>query len=138
MKTTLNDVLLAYAQSKKNYLKESTHARYMNLIQNHIKEDIGKTPYSSLSNRIIQDYCDRQINKGLSIIIIKEVILLIKLAIKREAKINGKKPIYIDLDLPLIKTKKKIEVISRMDQKIILNCIVNGNKKNIKVFYYLY
>lgn len=41
MKTTLNDVLLAYAQSKKNYLKESTHARYMNLIQNHIKEDIG-------------------------------------------------------------------------------------------------
>lgn len=129
MEITLNDVLLSYAQSKRPYLKESTHARYMNLIENCIKNDIGKAKYSLLTNKIIQEYCDKKITQGISIIVVKEIILLIKLAIKRNAKINGVPPLFIDLDLPSIKSKKKVQIISRPEQKLIFTSILQGDRK---------
>ena len=129
MEITLNDVLLSYAQSKKVYLKESTHARYTNLIENHIKKEIGTTQFTLLTNKVIQEYCDKKISEGVSILVVKEIVLLIKLAIKRYAKINGVTPLFIDLDLPSIKGKKKIQIISRVDQKIIFTSILQGDRK---------
>lgn len=129
MTNTLNDILLSYTHSKKIYLKESTYARYVNLIDNYIKHDIGKISFADLSNKALQEYCDTKLSEGISILVIKEIILLIKLAIKRYAKINAITPLFIDLDLPIIKGKKKIEIISRADQKIIFSSILQNDKQ---------
>lgn len=125
----LNSVLFLYVQAKKTYLKESTYARYSNLIDNHIKETIGLKEMNNLTNKDFQLFCDDELAKGTSIIVIREIILLIKLAIKREAKINGTQPLFIDLDLPSITKKKKIQILSRNDQKSIINYIFENDKQ---------
>ena len=129
MLKTLNDVLILYVQAKKTYLKESTYARYCNLIKNHISETIGKESIDELSNRKIQSYCDCQLALGLSPIVIKEIILLIKLSIKREAKLSGTTPLFIDLDLPPISKKKKIEILTRSEQKLLFDYILSNDKQ---------
>lgn len=125
----LNSILLLYVQAKKTYLKESTYARYSNLIDNHIKETIGLKEMNDLTNKDFQLFCDEELAKGTSIIVIREIILLIKLAIKREAKINGTQPLFINLDLPSITKKKKIQILSRNDQKSIINYIMKNEKQ---------
>lgn len=125
----LNYVLFLYVQAKKTYLKESTYARYSNLIDNHIKNTIGLKEIEDLTNKDFQLFCDDELAKGTSIIVIREIILLIKLAIKREAKINGTQPLFIDLDLPSITKKKKIQILSRNDQKSIINYILENEKQ---------
>ena len=70
----LNDLLFSYVQSKKTYLKESTYARYSNLIENHIKESIGKKEINLLTNKDFQFFCDEELLKGTSIIVIKEIM----------------------------------------------------------------
>ncbi len=129
METTLNETLNSYVSAKKAYLKESTYARYLNLISNHIQNTIGLTSLSELSNKVLQDYCDNLLREKKSIIVIKEIILLIKLATRRYAKINCIQPIFIDLDLPSSTKKRKIQILSRADQKSILNYILNGDKQ---------
>ncbi|CRH47222.1 site-specific tyrosine recombinase XerC [Chlamydia trachomatis] len=124
----LNDVLFSYVQAKKTYLKESTYARYSNLIENHIKDSIGSIEMETLTNKDIQLFCDNELLRGTSIIVIKEIVLLIKLAIKRDAKLNGIQPLFIDLDLPSSIKKKKIQILSRNDQKIIINYILENDK----------
>lgn len=125
----LNDLLFSYVQSKKTHLKESTYARYSNLIENHIKESIGKKEINLLTNKDFQFFCDEELLKGTSIIVIKEIMLLIKLAIKRNAKINGVQPLFIDLDLPSNVRKKKIQILSRSDQKSIITYILENDKQ---------
>lgn len=49
MQNTLNDILFTYVE--KNYLKESTYVRYINLINNHIRNNIGKIEFSNFSNK---------------------------------------------------------------------------------------
>ena len=72
---------------------------------------------NDLTNKDFQLFCDEELAKGTSIIVIREIILLIKLAIKREAKINGIQPLFINLDLPSITKKKKIQ-IGTPEQKV--------------------
>ena len=124
---TLNDVLLLYVQAKKGYLKESTYARYCNLIKNHIRDTIGKISMEDLSNKKIQLFCDKCISLGKTLIVIKEIVLLIKLAIKRDAKICGIQPLYIDLDLPPINRKKKIQILTRKEQKTLFEYVMHNN-----------
>ena len=58
------------------------------------------------------------------------MVLLIKLSLKRDAKINSYQPLFIDLDLPATSKKKKITILSRTDQKSIMNYILsNDNQK---------
>ena len=107
MNVTLKECLLNYVQVKKIYLKESTYVRYSNLIQNHINDEFGNILISDLNNKLIQEYCDNLLVNKISITVIKEIVLLIKLSLKRDAKINNKQVIFIDLDLPIISKKKK-------------------------------
>lgn len=127
---TLKECLISYVQAKKAYLKESTYVRYSNLIQNHLDEDKGKIPISDLTNKIIQEYCDSLLQNKVSTTVIHEMVLLIKLSLKRDAKINSYQPLFIDLDLPATSKKKKVAILSRTDQKSIMNYILsNDNQK---------
>ena len=131
MQNTLNEILFSYVEFKKNYLKESTYVRYLNLINNHIRNDIGKIEFSNLSNKLLQEYCDKKLSQDTSVIVIKEIVLLIKLALKRYTKINCLTPFYIDLDLPVTKSKKKYNFFLNQIKKLSLITFYKETLKNI-------
>lgn len=123
MKNTLLTCILAYVESRKSFLKESTYARYRNLIDNYIRSTIGITELSEFNNRKLQYYCDSLIEQKVSLTVIKEIVLLIKLSLRKEAKLNGTTPPYIDLDLPLERKNKKIQFLNKIEQKQIITYI---------------
>lgn len=126
---TLKECLLSYIQAKKSYLKESTYVRYSNLIINHLSKKEGDISISDLTNKNLQEYCDFLLQNKTSTIVVREISLLIKLALKRHAKINSYQPLFIDLDLPAPKKRKKAMILSRNDQKSILNYVLNNDNK---------
>lgn len=127
MNITLKDCLLSYVQAKQPYLKESTYVRYMNLINNHLDNQNGNIPINELTNRDIQNYCDTLLKNKVSTIVVREMVLLMKLSLKRDAKINSYQPLFIDLDLPTVAKKKRVSILNRNDQKSIMNYILTNN-----------
>lgn len=127
MNITLKDCLLSYVQAKQTYLKESTYVRYMNLINNHLDNQNGNIPINELTNRDIQNYCDTLLKNKVSTIVVREMVLLMKLSLKRDAKINSYQPLFIDLDLPTVAKKKRVSILNRNDQKSIMNYILMNN-----------
>lgn len=128
MENTLKILLNDYVHSKQSYLKESTYVRYLNLLDNHFDSSIGDISIDALTNKDVQSYCDKLLKEKVSITVIKELVLLIKLSIKRYAKINSLQPLYVDLDLPSVVKKKKIQILSRSDQKQIISYILENDK----------
>ncbi len=126
---TLKESLISYVQAKKAYLKESTYVRYSNLIQNHLDEKNGEISIEKLTNKNIQEYCDTLLDRKVSPTVVHEMVLLIKLSLKRDAKINGYQPLFIDLDLPVIIKKKKVTILTRNDQKSIMSYILSDNSQ---------
>lgn len=57
---TLNDLINKWLDSKKN-IKQSSYTRYYNLINQHIKNDIGRAKISRLNSSIINDNICRDI-----------------------------------------------------------------------------
>ncbi len=128
MQRLLNEIILNYIQVKEPLLKPSTIARYSNLYLNHIQKYFFNIYAIELSNRMLQDYVDILIKKKVSPIVIKESILLIKLSLKRETKFNEFTMPFIDLDIPSLEKKKKIETLTRIEEKQVINYISNGKK----------
>lgn len=126
---TLQECINQYIDAKKNYLKESTYVRYSNLIENHLTKEYGSISINNLSNKTIQNYCDSLLKRNISTRIIYEIKLLIKLSLQRDAKINSYQPLFLNLDLPPVSKKKKIAILSKNDQKTIMNYIINNNLK---------
>ncbi len=135
MKNTLLACILAYVESRKSFLKESTYARYLNLIDNYIRFTIGLTKLVKFNNRLMQSYCDSLIEQKVSLTVIREIVLIIKLSLRKEAKFNGNTPPYIDLDLPLEKKNKKIQFLNKLEQKQLITYICESKKqKYIGIF----
>lgn len=129
MQQELNEIILNYIKIKDKVLKPSTIARYFNLYINHIESYFFNVKVFELTNRKLQGYVDSLIKDGVTPIVIKEAILLIKLSLKREAKFGEFTLPYIDLDIPSISKKRLVETLSRFEQKQIINHILNGDKQ---------
>lgn len=129
MKKLLKDVIANYIDIKSNSLKPSTIARYRNLFDNHIKENLSDTLLSDVTNRLLQDYVDALLKAKVTPIVIKEAILLIKLAMKREAKFGEFVMPFIDLDIPSTKKAKKVETLTRQEEKTIIKHILEHDKQ---------
>lgn len=129
MNKLLTETILNYIKVKKVVLKTSTIARYFNLYENHIKDYFEQTTINQVTNKLLQEYVDNQINKGITSIVVREAILLIKLSLKREAKFGEIKMPYLDLDIPENKKVKRVETLSQIEEKIIINHIFNNDRK---------
>ncbi len=128
MQKLLNNVIIDYIKIKNTILNPSTLARYHNLFENHIKEWFQEINIIEINNSILQKYVDEQWKKTTSIVI-REAILLIKLALKREAKISNYNMPLIDLDFPPLIKKKNVETLTRVEEKQVINYILNGEKQ---------
>ena len=59
-----NDVLDAWLQSSRINIKESTYARYVHLINAHIRPQLGKYQLSMVSTQLIESFIEGQLHKG--------------------------------------------------------------------------
>lgn len=128
MNELLNKVILNYIETKKSVLKPSTIARYSNLFENHISTFFINTTIDNITNKNLQKFVDDSLKREMSSIVIKETILLIKLSLRRYAKFEDYVMPFIDLDIPSPKNNKKVETLTKSEEKIILNYILDNEQ----------
>ena len=114
-KYTVKDWLIKWLESyKKNTVKSSTYSFYHNLMSKHIISNIGELLLCDVKPLILQELCNRMIEKGLSVRTVRGVALILKSSFE-EAFVNG-----------IIKTNPALGI------KVPRSC---GNRENkIKAF----
>lgn len=91
---TLSTMLDKWLKNKSSKIKESSAGRYYWLIENHIKPNLGNLKKHQITNEIINNYINKELNNGkldnsggLSVNTVYDIVLILKQVFK-ENKIN--------------------------------------------------
>ena len=77
MKTkTIREISLAWKRDKQRYVKQSTYAAYVLVLENHILSSFGDC--DSLSEKLVQEFVLQKLNAGLSIKTVKDILIVLK------------------------------------------------------------
>ena len=120
-KKRVNEIIDLWAVDKKQYVKKSTYSAYMLLIENHILPAFGDM--KKIQEAEVQSFVFEKLEVGLSQKSIKDILIVLKMVLKFGAKgdLFDYKP--FDIKFPTQREKQNIEVLSRSNQKKIMNYI---------------
>jgi integrase len=112
------EIIELWKADKKRYVKKSTFSAYMLLIENHLNPAFGD--HLSLTEIEIQAFVLRKLNEGLSQKSVKDILIVLKMALKFGAKHQWIEYCPFDIQYPTQREKNSIEVLSRADQKKVM------------------
>lgn len=145
-KILYKDFAVEWLNRRKNFVKESTYANYIQIMYNHIIPELGDKYLYEIDNQMLQDlivkkYRNGRIDRGggLSNKSVKDIISVLKATLKYAFKLNYID--YIDLEFyyPRNIVKNKINVFSKTEQKKILDyCMNSKNYKDLGIILTLY
>ena len=77
---TIREIAVVWKDSKRPFVKQSTMAAYVLILENHILPTFGEC--DSLHEKIVQDYVLRKIENGLSVKSVKDILIVLKMVMK--------------------------------------------------------
>jgi len=113
------EIIELWKADKKRYVKKSTFSAYLLLIENHLKPSFGEM--LQLNETDVQTFVFQKLNEGLSQKSVKDILIVLKMAMKFGAKYQWTEYRPFDIQYPTEREKSSIEVLSRTDQKKIMN-----------------
>ncbi len=129
-KVIYNDLLTSWLQSSRNSIKESSYARYSQLIERHIRPYLGNYTLSKLTPKVVENYIDQQLNHGrlsdggaLSSKTVTDILTVIKSTLEF-GRCNN---MEISCNLNRISVKKQtheMRVLSREEQETLVNVLL--------------
>ena len=134
MKTkTIREISLAWKRDKQRYVKQSTYAAYVLVLENHILSSFGDC--DSLSEKLVQEFVLQKLNAGLSIKTVKDILIVLKMVMKFGVK-NGWMNYYEwDIKYPTTVINKEMEVLTVTHHKKILDFIKqNFTFRNLGIY----
>lgn len=117
----LSEVIELWKTNKKPYVKKSSFAAYILLIENHLLPVFGNN--FVLEESDVQKFVFKKLEAGLSHKTIKDILIVLKMIMKFGAKNKWLEYTPFDIQFPTEREKHSIEVLSRADQKKIMNYI---------------
>lgn len=127
----INSLIDSWLLQKKLTIKESSYSRYLDIVNNHIRPELGKLNKKQLNENVISDFIIKKINNGnlitnkkLSSKTVKDIVTILKQIIKY-GNIN------INICSPKI-VKKQIKILEIEEQKRLEFYILN-NLNNITI-----
>ena len=120
---TIREIVVAWKESKRPFVKQSTMAAYVLILENHILPSFGEC--DSLQEETVQDYVLRKIESGLSVKSVKDILIVLKMVMKFGVKNEWMDYYEWDIKYPTISTNKELEVLSVANHKKVLNHIQN-------------
>ena len=120
-KKTIKEISVLWKEDKKQYVKQSTLAAYVLILENPIYPTFGEM-YELEENKV-QEFALQKINNGLSKKSIKDILIVLKMILK-----FGVKHGYLDykeweIRFPTEDEKQHLEVLSISHQKRIMSFI---------------
>ena len=107
---TIREIALAWKSDKRRYVKQSTFAAYVLILENHILPSFGDC--EALSEKIVQEFVLQKLNGGLSIKTVKDILIVLKMVMKFGVKNEWMNYCEWDIKYPTTETNKEIEVLT--------------------------
>ena len=117
----LSEVIELWKADKKQYVKKSSFSAYMLLIENHLLPIFGNE--KEIKEADVQRFVFQKIEIGLSHKTIKDILIVLKMILKFGAKNKWLDYTPFDIQFPTEREKHNIEVLSKVEQKKIMNYI---------------
>lgn len=118
---SISEVVNLWKTDKKQYVKKSSYSAYLLLIENHLLPAFGNL--YNLEEEAVQAFVLKKLEQGLSQKTIKDMLIVLKMVIKFGAKYNLLVYRQFDIQFPTVRKKHDLEVLSRSNQKKIMNYV---------------
>lgn len=118
---TFSELVSLWKINKKLYVKKSTYAAYILLLENHVLPVFGQ--HQHINESEVQAFVLKKLEHGLSPKTIKDILIVLKMVLKFGAKNHGITYIPFDIQFPTHHQKAHIEVFSRTHQKKVMQYI---------------
>lgn len=130
---TIREIALAWKSDKQRYVKQSTYATYVLVLENHILPSFGDCEV--LSEKLVQEFVLKKLNDGLSIKTVKDILIVLKMVMKFGVKNEWMSYCEWDIKYPTMEVNKGIEVLTVAHHKKILNFIKqNFTFRNLGIY----
>ena len=120
-KKQISEVIALWKADKKKYVKKSSFSAYTLLIENHLLPTFGDK--YELEEIDVQNFVFQKLESRLSHKTIKDILIVLKMILKFGAKHKWLNYTPFDIQFPTEREKHSIEVLSKVNQKKIMNYI---------------
>lgn len=118
---TIREIAAAWKEYKRPYVKQSTMAAYVLILENHILPTFGED--NSLPEQSVQVFVLHEIESGLSTKSVKDILIVLKMVMKFGVKKEWMTYYEWDIKYPPSSENKVLDVLSVTNHRKILNHI---------------
>lgn len=118
---TIREIAAAWKEYKRPYVKQSTMAAYVLILENHILPTFGED--NSLPEQSVQAFVLHKIESGLSTKSVKDILIVLKMVMKFGVKKEWMTYYEWDIKYPPSSENKVLDVLSVTNHRKILNRI---------------
>lgn len=118
---TVREIAAAWKEYKRPYVKQSTMAAYVLILENHVLPYFGDG--DSLHEQAVQAFVLQKLENGLSVKTVKDILIVLKMLMKFGVKNEWMTYYEWDIKYPTTSTNKELEVLSVANHRKILNYI---------------
>ncbi len=120
-KMNVAEMVDLWKADKKLYVKKSTFSAYLLLLQNHLLPAFGQQ--HTITEADVQAFVIQKLEQGLSQKTVKDVLIVLKMVLKYAVKNQWLQQWQFDIQYPTQRDRKQLEVLSRANQKKIMQHI---------------
>ena len=120
-KVKISRVIGLWKEDKKQYVKKSSFSAYLLLIENHLLPFFGEQV--SVEESEVQEFVLKKLDEGLSQKTIKDILIVLKMILKFGVKNKLLEYQQFEVQFPTERENPEIEVLSKANQKKIMNYI---------------
>ena len=120
-KKTIREIAEAWKEYKRPYVKQSTMAAYVLILENHILPEFGDN--DSLHEHEVQAFVLKKIEHGLSVKSVKDILIVLKMVMKFGVKKEWMTHYEWDIKFPANNQPKELEVLSVANHRKILDYV---------------
>ena len=118
---TIREIAEAWKEYKRPYVKQSTTAAYVLILENHVLPEFGDN--DSLHEHDVQAFVLKKIERGLSVKSVKDILIVLKMVMKFGVKNEWMTHYEWDIKYPANNQPKELEVLSVANHKKILDYV---------------
>lgn len=130
---TFQEIARLWKTDKKQYVKKSTFAAYSLLIANHLATAFNSI--DDITEERVQQFVFAKLDAGLNHKTVKDILIVLKMILKFAVKNKFAEYRQIDIKFPTQRERQEIEVLSRANQRKIMEYIkANFTFNNLGIF----
>ncbi len=120
-KKTIREIAEAWKEYKRPYVKQSTMAAYVLILESHVLPEFGDN--DSLHEHEVQAFVLKKIEHGLSVKSVKDILIVLKMVMKFGVKNEWMTHYEWDIKYPANNQPKELEVLSVANHRKILDYV---------------